>query len=52
MGRSDPGQKEMLGCGVMWADFLEEADAVLGHAAWLGRTEMGDLRGFVGGLGV
>lgn len=40
-GRPDPGQKEMLSSGGMWADFLEEADAELGHTAWMGRTEVG-----------
>lgn len=50
MRRPDPGQKAVLSSGVMWADFLEEADAALGHVAWMGRTEMGGAERFIGEL--
>lgn len=40
----------MSSSGVIRADFLEEADAELGPAGWMGRTGMGEQRGSVGEL--
>lgn len=31
-GQKQPVDKEMPSCGVIWADFLKEADAELDHA--------------------
>lgn len=46
--QKQPVDKEMPSGGVIWADFLEEADAELGHAGWMGRIGMRELRGSFG----